>query len=98
MKEILERLVGNPNNNKEEYIKRSPIYWPGDINVPLLIIHGTDDKLVSVDQVRKFTQKLDELNKEFTYVEYPDTNHFLINRLTEIKEKTINFLYEKLNN
>lgn len=91
MKRILERLVGNPIEHEDEYIKRSPILWADEINVPLLIIHGEKDVNVPVTQVREFVKRLSTLNKNYKYVEYEDSDHFLKNKAGELKEEIIHF-------
>ncbi|XEC94458.1 alpha/beta hydrolase family protein [Paenibacillus tarimensis] len=96
MKEILMRLVGDPNLNTDEYMKRSPINWADEINAPLLIIHGGNDWMSPVQQVRDFARKLDELNKDYRYVEYPDGDHFLKGKWDEVKKEIIHFFHDRL--
>ncbi len=97
MKEILDRLVGDPSINADEYIKRSPIEWVDEINVPLLIMQGGNDVMVPVQQVRDFVRKLDELNKRYRFVEYPDGDHFLFKgRFEEVRTGIVDFFHEQL--
>jgi dipeptidyl aminopeptidase/acylaminoacyl peptidase len=44
------RLVGPLPQARERYVVRSPITRAGDIRAPLLVLHGSDDKVVSVQQ------------------------------------------------
>ncbi|WP_310224901.1 prolyl oligopeptidase family serine peptidase [Paenibacillus qinlingensis] len=96
MKGILDRLVGHPSKNEDEYIKRSPIEWADDINVPLLIFHGGKDEMVPLQQVRDFVRKLDELNKDYRYVEYPDSDHSLRDKFDEVRTRIVDFFNEQL--
>ena len=51
MKATLIRLIGDtPERLPDEYKKRSVVYWPEMINVPLLIIHGRSDMRIPVEQ------------------------------------------------
>lgn len=91
MREILLRLVGDPFTNAEEYIKRSPIHWVEDINVPLFVVHGAKDSHVPVQQTRAFVQRLLELGKRHTYVEYPEADHFLRGLFKDYRPKIADF-------
>lgn len=43
MKGVLINFIGDPKQVPDEYKKRSVVYWPEMINVPLLLIHGRTD-------------------------------------------------------
>ncbi len=79
---------GTPETAKEEYIKRSPLYWPEKINVPLLIIQGTDDHHVPIHQVLQLAEKLKALNKIHDLVIYPEGDHTL-DKVGEDKDRRI---------
>jgi len=79
---------GTPQETKAEYIKRSPQYWPEKINVPLLIIQGTDDHHVPIQEVKDFARKLEDLNKVHEMVIYPEGDHTL-DKVRADKDKRI---------
>jgi len=79
---------GTPQTAPEEYTSRSPVYWPEKINVPLLLIQGTDDQHVPIHQVYRLADKLKELNKVYDLVVYPEGDHTL-DKVREDKEKHI---------
>jgi dipeptidyl aminopeptidase/acylaminoacyl peptidase len=83
MKRILERLVGHPVRNREEYIKRSAVHWADEINAPTLIFHGGKDWRVPVRQAKELAHKLEEAKKEYRFVEYPDGDHGLKSHFRE---------------
>ena len=56
---------------------RSPISHVENIKTPLLIMHGSDDAVVRVDQSRAFVDELKEHNKSFKYVEFEQGDHYL---------------------
>ncbi len=53
MKNVIRELVGM---KKSEWEKRSAVYWPHKINVPILILHGEDDWRVKVSQAKKLSE------------------------------------------
>jgi dipeptidyl aminopeptidase/acylaminoacyl peptidase len=79
---------GTPDTAREEYTKRSPLYWPEKINVPLLIIQGTDDFHVPIHQVHQLADKLNALNKVHDLVIYPEGDHTL-DKVREDKDNRI---------
>lgn len=79
---------GKPGKSKEEYTGRSPLYWPEKINVPLLLIQGTDDHHVPRGQVESLAAKLEELGKIHDMVIYPEGDHTL-DKFQEDKERRI---------
>jgi dipeptidyl aminopeptidase/acylaminoacyl peptidase len=79
---------GTPETAKEEYTKRSPLYWPEKINVPLLMIQGTDDHHVPIHQVHQLADKLKVLNKVHDLVVYPEGDHTL-DKVKEDKDRRI---------
>ena len=49
---------GSPDKRPEEYRKRSSIYFVGTVKTkPVAIIHGDDDKLISVEHSRNFVKE-----------------------------------------
>ncbi len=79
---------GTPETAEEEYKKRSPLYWPERIKVPLLIIQGTDDHHVPIHQVRQLAEKLKALHKIHDLVVYPEGDHTL-DKVGEDKDRRI---------
>ncbi len=76
-------LKGDPSTAKEEYIKRSALSWPEKINVPLLLLHGDNDKKIGVEQSRMLWERLDTLGKKSRIIVFPGGNHDLNSHLRE---------------
>jgi dipeptidyl aminopeptidase/acylaminoacyl peptidase len=94
-KPFLEAMFhGAPDTAADEYIKRSPLYWPEKINVPLLIIQGTDDMHVPIHQVHQLAEKLKALNKVHDLVVYPEGDHEL-DKVREDKDRRILEWFER---
>lgn len=79
---------GTPGTAKEEYTTRSPLYWPEKINVPLLLIQGSDDHHVPTHQVPQLAEKLKALNKIHDLVIYPEGDHEL-DKVRDDKDRRI---------
>ncbi|MDO6612087.1 S9 family peptidase [Shewanella sp. 1_MG-2023] len=74
--EMTKKIIGDDYNALYE---RSPIYHADKINVPILLIHGDNDKVVQVSQSRDMYRKLDGLDKKVKYLEIDNGNHYLSN-------------------
>ncbi len=71
MKSRLIQSVGNtPEQLPDEYEKRSVVYWPEMINVPLLIIHGRADERVPVSQAETIYDLLRTSHKDVELMLY----------------------------
>jgi len=83
-------------DNYGELKKRSPLYRVEDIATPILLIHGTKDRSVSIEHSRKMHKALLKANKEVIYLELEDGNHFLSNN--EHRLATFHAMESFLNN
>lgn len=71
-------LVRAQINNKRSSLKSfSPIALAEDIDVPVLLLHGSQDRLVRVEQSRRMHKALRRKRKNVRYVELEDGNHVL---------------------
>ncbi|MGI2259217.1 prolyl oligopeptidase family serine peptidase [Shewanella sp. GXUN23E] len=62
----------------------SPINFVDKINRPILLVHGTDDSRVFVDQSRDMANALKRADKQVTYIELEDGDHHLSNQAHRI--------------
>ncbi|TRW15281.1 S9 family peptidase [Glacieibacterium frigidum] len=53
----------------------SPLNYPEQVSLPLLLVHGKLDKRVPVDQSRAMASRLRKLGKDVTYIEQPLADH-----------------------
>lgn len=79
MKKVYLALVGGtPKKMHEEYVKRSAVRWPDEINVPLLIIHGGEkDWRVDTSQSENMAALLEQYGKEHKLIIYENADHSL---------------------
>lgn len=76
MKRILTELIGgSPQELPKEYEARSAVYWPNEINVPVLIFHSKGDDRVSYDQAEAMVNALQKAGKDCTFITYDDDWH-----------------------
>ncbi len=70
-----ERYMGLPQDNPNGYRDGSPITFAGGLKGKLLIIHGTGDDNVHFQGTQRLVNKLISLNKQFSFMEYPNRRH-----------------------
>lgn len=87
---ILASMIPNyATAHDPELLKRSVIYWPEAIKVPLLLLHGDADAAVDVSQSQKLATLLSELGRECELVIYPGADHFLKNQRNDINKRIL---------
>jgi len=70
-----ERYMGLPQDNGLGYDNNSPINHAGKLKGKLLIVHGTGDDNVHMQNSIEMIEKLVQANKQFDMMFYPDKNH-----------------------
>jgi dipeptidyl aminopeptidase/acylaminoacyl peptidase len=76
----------------------SPIEHAGDVNIPLLIIHGSVDQRVPVDHSNRYRKALERSGKSYEYVELEGADHFSNTLTYDHKVKFFSELLEFLDN
>lgn len=70
-----ERYMGLLPDNAEKYKAGSPIAHAEGLQGKLLIIHGTGDDNVHFQGTQRLLNRLIDLNKQFSFMEYPNRRH-----------------------
>jgi dipeptidyl-peptidase-4 len=70
-----ERYMGLPQENREDFIKGSPITYAKNLKGNLLYIHGTGDDNVHYQNAEMLLNELIKFNKQFQYMPYPNRTH-----------------------
>lgn len=93
-----ERYMQTPQENASGYDNNSPINHVGKLKGNFLLIHGTADDNVHVQNTMKMVEALVQANKQFDWAIYPDKNHGIYGGKTRLQlyTKMTNFLKEKL--
>lgn len=93
MAQVHNALIPDIQNNREAVLKeRSASEWAHQLNVPMLIIHGTKDVRVSFHHAELISESLKTFNKNFELLVYPNEDHGLINVRPDLKARVTDFL------
>ncbi|MEZ4993687.1 MAG: prolyl oligopeptidase family serine peptidase [Saprospiraceae bacterium] len=71
------RLSTDPTSNTQMYISESPVFNAQTMNTPLLLYHGTDDKVVQWEHSYGFYSILRYLKKPVVFLSYLGEGHGL---------------------
>ena len=93
-----ERYMQTPQENANGYDNNSPISHVNKLKGNFLLIHGTADDNVHVQNTMKMVEALVQANKQFDWAIYPDKNHGIYGGKTRLQlyTKMTNFILEKL--
>lgn len=93
-----ERYMGTPQNNPEGYEKSSPLKAVNNLQGKLLLIHGTIDDNVHMQNSIQFIYELQKANKPFELMVYPNSRHGVTDpRLVRhMREKMLAFILANL--
>jgi dipeptidyl-peptidase-4 len=93
-----ERYLQTPQENASGYDENSPINHVSKLKGNFLLIHGTADDNVHVQNSMQMIEALVQANKQFDWAIYPDKNHGIYGGKTRIQlyNKMTTFIKEKL--
>jgi dipeptidyl-peptidase-4 len=87
-----ERYMQTPQENSSGYDENSPFNYPELLKGKYLLIHGSGDENVHVQNSMRMIEALIQANKQFDWAIYPDRNHGIYGGNTRIQ------LYNKMTN
>ncbi len=93
-----ERFMQMPQENASGYDDNSPINHVKKLKGKYLLIHGSADDNVHVQNSMKMIEALVQANKQFDWAIYPDKNHGIYGGMTRIQlyNKMTNFIKDNL--
>ncbi len=93
-----ERYMRTPEENPEGYDANSPLNYPELLKGKYLLIHGTGDDNVHVQNAYRMAEALIQANKQFEWGMYPDKNHGIYggNTRLHLYTKMTNFIKNNL--
>ena len=93
-----ERFMQTPQENPSGYDENSPINHVDKLKGKYLLIHGSADDNVHVQNTMLMIEALVQANKQFESAIYPDKNHGIYGGKTRIQlyNKMTNFILENL--
>ncbi len=87
-----ERYMTTPQENASGYDDNSPINHVDKLKGDFLLIHGTGDDNVHVQNTMRMVEALIQVDKQFEWMIYPDKNHGIYGGNTRLH------LYKKMTN
>lgn len=93
-----ERYMTTPQENASGYDDNSPINHVDKLKGDFLLVHGSADDNVHVQNTMKMIEALVQANKQFDWAIYPDKNHGIYggNTRLHLYTKMTNFIKENL--
>ena len=93
-----ERFMGLPKDNPEGYDLNSPLNFAHLLEGDYLLIHGSADDNVHLQNTMRMVEELIQNNKQFEWMIYPDKNHGIYggNSSIHLYNKMTTFIEDKL--
>ncbi|MCD2257694.1 S9 family peptidase [Psychroserpens luteolus] len=93
-----ERYMTTPQENPSGYDENSPINHVNKLKGDFLLIHGTGDDNVHVQNTMRMVEALIQADKQFEWMIYPDKNHGIYggNTRLHLYKKMTNFIHDTL--
>jgi len=93
-----ERFMRTPQENPSGYDKNSPINFASQLKGKFLLIHGSADDNVHVQNSMEFAEKLIQSKKQFDMMVYPNKNHGIYggNTRLQLYTKMTDFILSNL--
>ena len=93
-----ERYMATPQENPTGYDDNSPINHVDKLKGDFLLIHGTGDDNVHVQNTMRMVEALIQADKQFEWMIYPDKNHGIYggNTRLHLYKKMTNFIHNTL--
>jgi len=93
-----ERYMQTPQENPEGYDLNSPLNYAHQLEGKLLIVHGSGDDNVHVQNTMRMVNALIAADKQFEWLIYPDRNHGIYgaNATQHLFTKITKFITENL--
>ena len=93
-----ERYMTTPQENPSGYDENSPIHHVDKLKGNFLLIHGSADDNVHVQNTMQMVEALVQANKQFEWMVYPDKNHGIYggNTRLHLYIKMTNYIKENL--
>ena len=93
-----ERYMTTPQENPSGYDENSPINHVDKLKGDFLLIHGSGDDNVHLQNTMRMVEALVQANKQFEWMVYPDKNHGIYggNTRLHLYNKMTNFIHKTL--
>lgn len=82
-KPIMERWIGDPERDRERFVKDSPITYLDSMVNPMLIIQGANDPRVVKEESDQIVEALRARGRDIEYLVFEDEGHGITKRANE---------------
>ncbi|KOP66916.1 peptidase S9 [Bacillus sp. FJAT-18019] len=82
-KPIMERWIGDPERDKERFIKDSPITYLDNMVNPMLIVQGANDPRVVKEESDQIVEALRAKGRDVEYLVFEDEGHGITKKANE---------------
>lgn len=99
MEKVYRKRIPDYQGNKvDELKKRSVIHWVEELSptIPILLLHGDNDKRVSVNNSIEFAKALSTHNIPHKLVVYPNDNHGLMQNKKQANQELVTWFKKYL--
>ncbi|MBB4826197.1 dipeptidyl aminopeptidase/acylaminoacyl peptidase [Sporosarcina luteola] len=83
-KPMMDRWIGDPERDKERFIKDSPVTYLDGMTKPMLVIQGAKDPRVVKEESDQIVAKLEALGRDVEYLVLDDEGHGFSKKENEI--------------
>ncbi|WP_252503799.1 S9 family peptidase [Sporosarcina sp. Marseille-Q4943] len=83
-KPMMDRWLGDPERDKERFIKDSPVTYLDGMVKPMLVIQGAKDPRVVKEESDQIVAKLSELRRDVEYLVLDDEGHGFSKKENEV--------------
>lgn len=80
-----ERFMRTPQENPKGYDDNAPLNFASGLKGKFLLIHGSGDDNVHLQNTMEFSERLIQANKQFDLMIYPDKNHSIYGGNTRLQ-------------
>ena len=77
--------IGDRDEDRERIRAVSPVHLAERARAPILLMHGTDDTVVPIDQSRRMLDRLRDARRDVRFVELRGDDHWLSDAATRIQ-------------
>lgn len=84
-KPLMKAWMGDPEEDREMLLERSPITYVDSIRCPLMVVQGATDPRVVKAESDQMVERLRELGREVEYLVFEDEGHGFTRRANQLK-------------
>jgi len=94
------RSILNSDFDRSVLKEISPYYSADKIKIPVLLIHGEDDKVVEFNQSKLMQKAIKKQNGQVTLIKLKDDDHYLQDSATRVQALTemVKFVEQNIGN